>query len=339
MSDGSTGQGDATSSIKADDDIVIAFRTEKSSAMGRIVRLGASVDQVLSSHAYPEPVSRVLGEALALTAMLGSQLKFDGKLILQTNSDGPLRVLVVNYWTETGAFRGYASFDADAIASLATRGPSIVDDQALLGKGYLALTIDQGPDMERYQGIVELDGSSLSGAAQEYFRRSEQIASYIKLSVAKIYSGGSWRWRAGGLLIQHLTAEGGVEAPLKDDGSDSGLAAAPEEEDWRRVETLARTVEDHELTDPTLSPQLLLYRLFHEEGVRAAPGKTVVARCGCTREHVRSFLERFGPAELADLTDPDGGVTVTCEFCSTPYRFTDAELAVASASSEPPTTT
>lgn len=318
MSDASMGHEGAAAVAKGEDDIVIAFRTEKSSAIGRVIRMGPAVDQILSTHGYPEPVSRVLGEALALTAMLGSQLKFDGKLILQTNTDGPLRLLVVNYATESGALRGYASFDAAAIEALETGG--IASEAGVIGTGHLALTIDQGADMERYQGIVALEGSSLSQAAQEYFRQSEQIASYIKLSVGKIFNGGAWHWRAGGLLVQHLTAEGGLSVPQRDDGAES-LGEPEAEEDWRRVEMLARTVEDHELTDPTLSPERLLFRLFHEEGVRAAPGKALIARCGCSREHVASFLERFGSEELRDLRDEDGGITVTCEFCSTPYRF------------------
>ncbi len=310
----------------SDDDIVIAFQTVQSSARGRIVRLGASVDAVLSSHAYPLSVSRVLGEAVALTAMLGSQLKFDGKLILQTNTNGPLRVLVVNYQT-AGSFRGYASFDKEAVAALEVSGPDNVAHGALIGTGYMAITIDQGADMERYQGIVQIAGNSLSEAAQEYFRASEQIASFIKLTVARLFSGGVWRWRAGGLMVQHLTAEGGNSEPGRDaDGSDAEIELEYAEEHWRRVETLARTVEDHELTDPTLAPQQLLYRLFHEEGVRAAPPQQVEANCGCTRDHVGGFLARFKPDELSDLRDPDGAMTITCEFCATAYRFTDGDL-------------
>lgn len=325
MSDDRIGHGELASEASTDDNVVIAFRTEKSSAVGRLIRLGDAVDEVLSRHAYPEAVSRVLGEALALTAMLGTQLKFDGRLILQTNTDGPLRVLVINYQTGANSFRGYASFDAEAIAALSEKNSKITD-RDLIGTGYMALTIDPGEDMERYQGIVQLEGSSLSVAAQEYFRQSEQIPSFIKLSVAKLFSGGKWRWRAGGLMVQHLTAEGGIDAPGRDGDDESDLDTPPHEENWRRVEMLARTVEDHELTDPMLSPQLLLYRLFHEEGVRAAPGRSIEARCGCNREHVGAFLKRFGVEELADLRETDGGVTVTCEFCSTPYRFSEGDL-------------
>jgi molecular chaperone Hsp33 len=324
MSEPAAGGETLDTGAPPDDDIVIAFQTLQSGVVGRLIRLGPAVDQVLASHAYPEPVARILGEALALTAMLGSQLKFDGRFILQTNTDGPLRLLVVNYQT-SGSFRGYAGFNAEAIAALLADG-RVPSDTTILGNGHLALTIDPGGDMERYQGIVEIDGTSLSEAAQEYFRRSEQLASFIKLSVARHFAGGAWRWRAGGIIVQHLTAEGGHEIPERDDGTTSGWEPSEADDDWRRVEMLARTVEDHELIDPLLSPQRLLYRLFHEEGVRASKGLAVAAKCGCSREHVGGFIRGFGKDELADLRDPDGGVTVTCEFCATQYHFSSADL-------------
>ena len=308
----------------AADDRVIAFQTVRSGVSGRMVRLGPAVNEILTRHDYPEPVSQVLGEALALTAMLGSQLKFNGKLILQTNTDGPLGFIVVNYET-AGTFRGYASYDADRIKALGAAG-KIAPGQ-LLGKGHLAMTIDPGGDMDRYQGIVAIDQGTLSQAALEYFRRSEQLPTFIKLAVARHFSGGVWRWRAGGLMVQHLTAEGGQATPERDDGTDSGWVMGEGDENWRRVEILASTVEDHELLDPMLSPERLLYRLFHEEGVTAGAPQPVAMRCGCSREHVGHFLTRFGPTELADMRDADGAVTVTCEFCATPYRFTGEELA------------
>lgn len=306
------------------DDAVIAFQTLASAMSGRIARLGPVVDEILSKHDYPEPVSRILGQALALTAMLGAQLKFDGKLILQTRTDGPLGFLVVNY-TTGGALRGYASFDRTRIEALQASGEKLRDAD-LLGSGHLAMTIDPGAGMERYQGITALNGVSLAEAAHEYFRRSEQLPTFIRLAVARIYAGGVWRWRSGGLMVQHLTAQGGKPGEPRDD-SDPDFLHGSDDENWRRVEMLAATVEDHELLDPTLPPDRLLYRLFHEEGVSAGTPVPLIMRCGCSRQAVHSFLERFGPAELADMRDADGNVLVTCEFCSTPYRFTDAELA------------
>jgi molecular chaperone Hsp33 len=279
---------------------------------------------VLTRHEYPEPVSRVLGEALALTAMLGSQLKFDGRLILQTNTDGPLGFMVVNYET-SGKVRGYANFDRDRVAALG-QDATPLDDAALLGAGHLALTIDPGGDMERYQGIVALGGGSLSDAAHEYFRQSEQLPTFVKLAVARHFAGGVWRWRAGGIMVQHLTAQGGDLIPERDDGAESGWVLGTDDDNWRRVEILAQTAEDHELLDPLLTPDRLLYRLFHEEGVRTALPQGVAMHCRCSRDHVGVFLKSFGMEKLADMRDADGAVTVTCEFCATPYRFTDADL-------------
>ena len=318
-----------TTETLATDDRVIAFQTVASGMSGRIVRLGPAVDEILSKHDYPEPVSKVLGQALALTAMLGSQLKFDGKLILQTNSSGPLGFLVVNYNTG-GAIRGYASFDREAIKALEAAGP--VNEADLLGKGYLAMTIDPGGDMERYQGIVALDGDTLAEAALEYFRQSEQLPTFIKLSVARHYAanpsagGGKWHWRAGGIMVQHLTAQGGKSGPDGVDDSNLSYLAGTDDDNWNRVEILASTAQDHELLDPTLTPDRLLFRLFHEEGVAVNAPQPIVMRCGCSRDAVANMLHRFGKAELADMRDASGHVLVTCEFCSTAYTFTDADL-------------
>lgn len=323
MHDAATRPVGASAPQPSTDDVVIAFQTVRSGVSGRVVRLGSAVNEILTRHDYPEAVGKILGQALALTAMLGSQLKFEGKLILQTNTDGPVGFIVVNYET-SGTFRGYASYDAEKVAALAADAGA--NEGSLLGKGHLAMTIDPGGDMDRYQGIVAIDNGTLSQAALEYFRQSEQLPTFIRLSVARHFAAGVWGWRAGGLMVQHLTSQGGVDIPLRDDGTDGGWVLGDDDENWRRVEILASTVEDHELLDPLLTPERLLYRLFHEEGVSASAGQPVSMRCGCSRDHVGMFLKRFGAAELSDMTDPDGTVTVTCEFCATPYRFTGDDL-------------
>ncbi len=305
------------------DDLVLPFRTVKSDVIGRVIRLGAVVDAVLSRHAYPDPVSHALGEALALTAMLGSALKSEAKLILQTKTDGPLDFLVTDF-VAPGKLRGYASFDKTDAALAETKGRG--DQAALLGKGHVAMTIDRGADKERYQGIVALDGETLVDAAHTYFRQSEQLPTFIRLAVARHYgpSGGegprAWAWRAGGLMIQQLPRLGGKrdqQAASEDDD---------DEENWTRARHLAATVEDHELLDPTLSPERLLYRLFHEEGVRVTPPTPLAAECRCSRERIHAYLSRFSAEELADLREDDGGFTVTCEFCSRKYRFSAGDV-------------
>jgi molecular chaperone Hsp33 len=309
------------------DDLLLPFQTVRSGVTGRIVRLGSVVDTILSRHAYPEPVSHALGEALALTAMLGAALKTDGKFILQTKTDGALDFLVADYETP-GKVRGYASFDKADAALIDAKGRG--DQGVLLGKGHVAMTIDPGGDMDRYQGIVALDGEPLVDAAHTYFRQSEQLPTFIRLAVARHYApsrpGGElvWRWRAGGILIQHLSREGGK--PVAGEARDASLEG-DDNENWNRVRHLAATVEDHELLDPMLSPERLLYRLFHEEGVRVVPATSLSTVCRCSRERIHAVLGRFGAAELSDMREPDGGITVTCEFCSRKYRFAPDQIA------------
>jgi len=317
---------EAQKGLQCDDDMVLPFRTVRSDVVGRVIRLGSVVDAVLSRHAYPEPVSHALGEALTLTAMLGSALKCEdeAKLILQTKTDGPLDFLVADF-VAPGKLRGYASFDKADAGLAETRGRG--DQGALFGKGHVAMTIDRGADKERYQGIVALDHEPLVDAAHTYFHRSEQLPTFIRLAVARHYGRGggegarAWHWRAGGLLIQQLPRAGGK----RDDISPKG--EADDEENWNRARHLAATVEDHELLDPVLSPHHLLYRLFHEEGVRVTPPAGLAAACRCSRERIHAYLRQFGPAELAGMCEADGGVTVTCEFCSRTYRFSGSEIA------------
>jgi molecular chaperone Hsp33 len=304
------------------DDQVLPFQAERSSVMGRLVRLGSSVDDVLTRHDYPEPVSQVLGEAIALTAMLGTTLKEQTKLILQTQTDGPLRLMVVNY-ESPGQFRGYARFDRERVARIDPR-----DQAELLGRGHLGLTIDLGPRTEPYQGIVALGGATLSEAALTYFQRSAQLPTFIRLAVARhVVPGqaGQSRWRVGGLMLQHLSSDRGDEF--------KGAHLAPDEDPlshddaWERTRILAATVEDHELLDPTLAPERLLLRLFHEEGVRVYPTHAMAMRCRCSRDRVERMLRMFSAADFAGMTEPDGSVAVTCEFCTRTQQFSSAELA------------
>jgi molecular chaperone Hsp33 len=311
------------------DDIVLPFRTVRSGVTGRIVRLGSTVDTILSHHDVPDPVAQTLGQAVALTAMLGTALKFDGKLIVQTKTDGILDFLVVNF-EAPGRVRGYVRCDKARFAASAANGG--IDEGSLLGSGHLAITIDPGEEMDRYQGIVALDGGSLVQAALTYFRQSEQLPTFIRLVLARHYQAGTggapgaWQWRAGGLMIQNLAVAGGKPG-TQEPGDEDGLLVGEDDDGWERTRILAASVEDHELLDPMLAPDRLLYRLFHEEGVRALPTTPIEAYCRCSRERVEAFLKSFGSEDLADMREPDGGISVTCEFCSQTYRFAPGELA------------
>lgn len=318
------------------DDIVLPFRTVRSGVVGRLIRLGPAIDAILAPHDMPDPVSQALGEAVALTAMLGSALKIDGRLTLQTKSDGLLDFLVVSFEVP-GRVRAYARYDKTRVGN----GQGLAASE-LLGRGHLAITIDPGEDMERYQGIVELTGEGIAEAALTYFSQSEQIPTFLRLAVARHYTAGEngqpgrWQWRAGGLMIQNLAREGGTDdeaAAADDDGGavffdDAEYDAEEiENDDWERTRILAATVEDHELLDPTLAPDRLLYRLFHEEGVRVFPPAEIEAHCRCSREGVAAFLASFGARELADMREADGSISVSCEFCTTTYRFSPDEFA------------
>ncbi len=320
----SIGGGATSGPVTSSDDFVLPFQTVRSRVTGRLVRLGETVDRILRRHDYPDGVSETLGEALALAALIGVGLKFDGRLTVQTKTNGPLDMLVADFATP-GSLRGYASFDKVACAAVGAGG-----ERALLGTGHLAMTIDPVSDMDRYQGLVQLDNTSLTEAADTYFRQSEQLPTFIRLSVARERGGrdddGGWRWRAGGIMLQHLAHEGGRDAAELAAAEERAVMLGQEDDHWRRVTVLAATVEDHELVDPTLSPERLLYRLFHEEGVRVQEPRGLGEFCTCSRERVFSFLKRFGAEELADMHEPDGRISVTCEFCSTRYVFEPGDL-------------
>src|SRR3954452_8519529 len=185
------------------DDTILPFSVEALEVRGRIVRFGPAIDTILSQHRYPVPVAKLLGEAIVLTVLLGSSLKFDGRFILQTQTDGPVRMLVVDF-TTPGKVRACARYDAERVAEMTGARPTAGE---LPGKGPLAMTIDQGPDMSRYQGLVALDGGDLEDAAHESFLRSEQIPTRVRLAVGEEWrsnDGGKHRWRAGGMLMQFL---------------------------------------------------------------------------------------------------------------------------------------
>jgi molecular chaperone Hsp33 len=307
------------------DDTILPFEVAALDLRGRVVRLGPAVDTILRRHAYPEPVARLLGEAIVLAALLGSALKFEGRFILQTQSDGPVRMLVVDF-TTPGKIRACARFDRDRVAAAVAAGT--VDPGALLGRGHLAMTIDQGPDMSRYQGLVALEGKDLQEVAHEYFFRSEQIPTRVRLAVGEEVSaadgGTRHRWRAGGLLLQFLP-----KAPERARQPDLHPGDAPvgadthvvtEDDAWVEGRSLVETVEDVELIDPALSSERLLYRLFHERGVRVFRDAPLVAECSCTRDTVATMLRNFSQADREHMVE-NGVITVTCEFCSSTYVF------------------
>ena len=310
----------------AGDDHVVPFEVGPLDVRGRIVQLGPLLDQILERHAYPEPVARLLAEACVVAVLLGTSLKFEGKFILQTKSDGPVDLLVADFSTPN-SLRAYARFDAERLDLLTSAGEA--SPGVLLGSGVLALTIDQGEHTQRYQGIVPLDGTSLEEAAMTYFRQSEQIPTEVRLSVAKLVRpGGVERWRAGGLLAQFLPkAPERLRMPdLPGGDGDPGDETGMVDNAWLEAQALVATVEPTELIDPTIEPERLLFRLFHEHGVRVFEGVRVDDECTCSKEKIRGILDGFSAEEIADSTE-DGAIRVSCEFCSKEYDFDPAEFA------------
>ncbi len=305
-----------------EDNLVLPFYAEIAGVNGRVVRLGSAIDAILKQHDYPEAVSKILGEAIVLTFMMGTALKFDGRLILQAQTKGAVELLVVQFSTP-GKVRGYAKFDTDKLEAIKSEDNSAYE--ALMCDGHLVITIDQGDDMDRYQGIVALEGSSLSDAAQQYFDQSGQLPSFVRLAVARHYIAGegdqpgAWLWRAGGLMVQDLTREGGRDA-LPERDVEIADADQVDDDGWNRARTLAATVEDHELLDPLLGPEELVYRLFHEERVRVFDKRPLMNECSCSRSHIHGVIKQFGDDEIEGMIE-DGKIAVTCEFCSTKYLF------------------
>ena len=315
----------AAAQISSDDDLVLPFHLVASRMSGRLLRLGGVVDEILTRHAQPEPISHALGEAIGLTALFATGLKFDsrftdGRFIFQTKGDGSLGFLVVHYdWP--GHLRGYANIAKGRAGDVPGSGRG--DQAALLGEGHLAMTIEPGGKLDSYQGIVPLGGVTLTEATHTYFRQSEQLPTFIRLAVARHYAGGQWHWRAGGLILQYVPKAGGDARPLNPAEAEARDASlfGDDDEDWVRARLLAETVEDHELLDPTLSSEQLLLRLFHEEGVAVSSPVHLAAKCRCSRERIGSFLDGFDSKEVATMVTPSGKVEVTCEFCSTVYVF------------------
>jgi molecular chaperone Hsp33 len=319
----------SSTSFEGADDVVLPFAVEPLDVRGRVVRLGASVDTILARHRYPDAVARVLGEAAALTVLLGSSLKFEGRFQLQTKSDGPIEMIVVDY-DAPDRLRATARFDKDRVEAL---GQGAVKTSELLGSGFLAMTIDQGSERSRYQGVVALEDQGFEEAAHQYFRQSEQIPTRVRLAVAEQFEAGRRSYRAGGLLIQFLPTspdrmrQGDLAPGDIPEGHPSNDLLPPAEDDaWVEAKSLVETVEDHELIDPAVSSERLLYRLFHERGVRVFEGQAIHEECRCSTDRIMSMMRRFSPEDRRDMVGDNGRIGITCEFCSRVYDLDPADV-------------
>lgn len=291
-------------------DQCLPFQIEGQDIKGRIVRLGRSVNDILSKHNYPDTVSKMLGETLAFTALIGSLMKYEGILTTQMKGEGPVRVLVSDYYKNAenaiGNIRGYASYE-DGI----TAGDNL---EEMFGEnGYLGITIDQGKFMERYQGIVKLEGDNITSAAEEYFRSSEQLPTKIMLACNKDENG---KWQAGAIMIQHY-ARSAV--------SEHGRDESETDDHWNTASILLGSLNEEELLDQNLSLQNLLIRLYHETGVRIFEHVDVAAGCRCSEDKIRTALASLDLEELQDIAE-EGTINVTCDFCTKIHKFELSKL-------------
>jgi molecular chaperone Hsp33 len=281
------------------DDLVAAFQIEARPVRGRIGRLGRVIDDILKRHDYPEPVANLLGEACVLAALVGASLKFKGRLIVQAQGDGPVAYVVADYDT-SGALRGYCRHDPDKVAAV-SGGFVRPGAKTLLGDGLFMMTIDQVPKMDRYQGVTPIEGETLALCAEHYFAQSEQTPTRVRLAVGEAPDG---RWRAGGLLLQNVASD---------------QARGSTEEAWETAQALFETLGEDELTDPELPADRLLYRVFHEPGVRLVRIRPIRAFCRCSEKRILTLLKSFPASERTEMVEADGKIRVTCEYCSRTY--------------------
>ena len=308
-------------------DFVEAFQLESLPIRGRLVRLSQAADQIIGRHQYPQAISEILAEMLVVGGALASLLKYDGIFTLQINGEGPLRLMVIDV-TSQGAIRGYAQYDGERVNEMEASGLSPNGRLVkLLGRGYISFTVDQGLSTDRYQGVVEVTGSGLADTVNAYFRQSEQISTGIHLAILSDGSGGAngnggRGWRTGLILLQSMPD--GARDPFD---AEPMAEADPEEDAFHRAMTLLATAKPEELAGYTIEPHALLYRLFHEDGVRVYGPHRLKAECRCSRERAERILRALSAEELEDLT-VENRIFVSCQFCSSRYDFSWKEIEV-----------
>jgi len=299
-------------------DFILPFDITKAGVRGRLVRLNLASTRALSAHALPEAVSRIAGETLALSVILGTALKLDGRLTVQTKSDGPVDLVAADYYGEEDSkergVRGFARVDPVRFAAL--DHPKFAD---LVGVGSLAITIEPRRGGNSYQGIVALSADGIAASAETYFIQSEQLPTVLRLAAAPLYIAGAKQphWQAAGIMLQ-MTPESAKPGVAPED--------IPTSDDWKRLSLILKTVEDIELLDTQLAPERVLWRLFHEDEVRVQPALPITFRCDCASERILQVLKSYVPQERAGLADSDGVIRARCEFCGTIHEIAPDSL-------------
>ncbi len=293
------------------DNLVTVFQLDGSDVRGRALNMGNALQQALGTGRYPDVVASLLGEAMMIAAIVARTLKFKGRLVIQCHgtNDGAVSLLMADCTTD-GNIRGYARWDEAQLKMIMLDNRSPGAD-TLLGGGTFSMTIDQGPDMDQYQGLAEITGASLAESAEHYFAQSEQIPSRIRLACGQVLVPGEEpQWRGGGMMIQRIAGD---------------AARGETDEGWTTAKALFDTLTDAELIDPALSQDDLLYRLFHEGGVRIIDRAEITAKCSCSRERLTATLKSFERSALQDIAE-NGEIIANCEFCAESYVFALADI-------------
>ncbi len=309
------------------DDTVLPFQLDRADIRGRMTRLDGVLERILEQHAYPAPVEAMVAEACVLTALIGQTIELRWKLSLQIRGDGPLRLIATDYFApgkqgEPARMRAYASFDAGRVdAGDAT-------PFSLIGRGMFAILIDQGKGTTPYQGITRLTGGSLSSSASTYFEHSEQLPTRFATAMGKTRVPGEQggRWRASGIMIQHMPAPSAPDESLLAADDDIAAFSERDAENWRRANILLDTVEEMEMIGPHVSPTELIHRLFHEESLRIWTAQPVRFGCTCSPDKVKQAMSIYSAKDIAYMTTDDGRVTADCQFCGAHYEFDPREL-------------
>lgn len=293
------------------DDQIAAVQIGDGEVRGRVLRLGASLDQTLGGVRYPDAVAMLLGEAVMISALVASSLKFEGRFLVQAHgtNEGAVSMLAAECSTD-GNMRAYARYDAPSLERIlaADKHP---DAKTLTGGGSFAMTIEPGSGKDRYQGISAIEGATLAACAEHFFKQSEQVPTRIKLAVGRLQlPGEAQHWRGGGIMVQRVAAD---------------AARGDAAEAWDMSKALMGTLKDEELLDPDLGSERLLYRLFHEQGVRMDIPTDVRAQCSCSRARLLASIKTFEMAQRQDMFE-DGKITASCEFCATDYVFTPEDV-------------
>lgn len=308
------------------DDAILPFSLARSNMRGRMVRLDRTLQTILHQHRYPDPVSALVAEACLLTALIGQTIKLRWRFSIQVRGEGAVRLIATDYFApeeegQPAQIRAYAGFDLGDVVS------SRLTPFQMLGKGVMGITIDQGAGMTPYQGITPLTGNTLSDGAETYFAQSEQLATRFKMISAEAREPGEApQWRAGGIMIQQMPEAGGVipDAPSGEDGLMSAADIAEmggRTEDWNRVMMLTDTADAHELIGPLVTPETLLYRLYHEEVPSIYETQKIEFGCTCSAEKVEDAMYQYSAKDLTHMTNEDGMLTADCQFCSAHYEF------------------